>query len=103
MNSTIKRGDYVLTSRNKLGYIVEEGKTILPKEEFGSPRYTPFKVSLGDNTFEIWGDNLRKVDNLVITFNHENLILTAPQAFQLVKMLIRSRIKGFKLEDLKIK
>ena len=98
----IKKGDYVLTSRNKLGYVVEEGKTILPEDDFGSPKYTPFKVVLGDSTFEIWGNNLRKTENVVVTFNHESLILTAPQAFQLVKMLVRSKIKGFRVEDLKL-
>jgi hypothetical protein len=102
MKLEIKKGDYVLTSRNKLGYIIKEGEILLPSDEFETPKYTPFRVLLGDNTFDIWGDNLEKVSNVVINFNNEELILTAPQAFKLVKMLTKGKIKNFKVKDLKI-
>jgi len=96
----ISKGDYVLTTKNKLGYVVKEGEILLPADGFDKPSYTPFRVMLGDNVFDIWGDNLRLVHNVVIDFNNDTLILTASQAFKLIKMLTRSRIKGFKVKDL---
>jgi len=85
-----KPNDYVITNQGKLGKIILPGHI-----DHEARSFAPASVQLNTKVYQIWQNNLFPVDLVALNVMNDDstVILKAETAFNLVKVLLRNRIK----------
>jgi len=82
--------EYVVTSKGKLGKIILPGYI-----DHETKQFSPASVVLNTKVYQIWQENLTSVDLVALNVMNDDstIILKAETAFNLIKVLLRNRIK----------
>ncbi len=87
---TLPANQYVLTTKGKLGKVVLPGYN-----NYEDRQFKPASVVLNTKVYQIWEENLVPISFVALNLMNDSslIILKAETAFNLIRVLLRNRIK----------